>query len=460
MRRVAIVLAILVIGAIGRQPNAGTVEQPPLLLLITADTLRADHLGTYGDPNWLTPQLDALAAESLVFEHAYTPAPFTLPAVTALHTGRYPTEVGMVNNLLMLPPGTQTLAESLRRLGYRTAAVVSNFILRRVSGLHAGFDHYDDRFPQVEANRPDYPERIAQFTTDAALEALAQYPPSAKAPVFLWVHYQDPHGPYTPPGNGRARYLAAERNREDGRRTLAISENDHGMGALPRYQVLSGEREVAFYRAGYKAEVHYMDQEIGRLLKTVRTLPAWRGSVVLFSADHGEAMGEEDYWFAHGRRVDDGQVHIPLLIRAPGAKPGRRSDIASLMDLSATLLARAGGAPAPDTRGRDLLAPDAARASSDVYFANLKDDRPRIGLVADGYKYVLDIDPATSTATERLTRLAAEDQDLSKRETARAESMRGRLLALKQNAVASVPAARQEISPEDHSKLRALGYAE
>ena len=210
----------LSLAAAGGLAGCGGPAPPRLLLLLTVDTLRADHLGAYGSELGLTPNLDALARESLVFTAAYAASAFTLPSMGALLTGHYPESLGLWSNESLVPDTAPTLAEELRRRGWRTGAVVSNFVLRRSSGLDRGFDLFDDEFPDWETTR-GVPERTASDTTDAALATLGACAEAASR-CFLWVHYQDPHGPYTPPAGWRKRQLPAERERAGGRRLLSV----------------------------------------------------------------------------------------------------------------------------------------------------------------------------------------------------------------------------------------------
>ena len=129
---------------------------PRLLLLISVDTLRADRIGAYGSERGLTPNIDALAQESRVFTAAYAPTALTLPSVSGLMTGLYPQQIGIRNNESTLPDSVPTLAKAFRARGWRTEAVVSNWVLREDAGLAAGFDRYDDSMLQLEATRP-YP---------------------------------------------------------------------------------------------------------------------------------------------------------------------------------------------------------------------------------------------------------------------------------------------------------------
>ena len=160
-------LLALVMACLSCSEEAGPPARPDVFL-ISVDTLRADRLGAYGSPRGLTPRLDAWAAESLVFEHAYAPAPLTLPSVVSLLTGRHPLVTGVTSNLGIVPMAVPNLAERLQEAGWRTGAVVSNFALRRATALDRGFEAYDDRFNAVELNR-DQPERAAADTRAAAL---------------------------------------------------------------------------------------------------------------------------------------------------------------------------------------------------------------------------------------------------------------------------------------------------
>ncbi len=427
-----------------------------LLLLISVDTLRADHLGAYGDTRGLSPHLDALARESEVFHAAYAPAPFTLPSVSALLTGRYPEALGVVSNASVLPGGTPTLATELSRRGWRTAAVVSNLALGRKAGLGAGFERYDDSFPQREAVR-QWPERVAAATTDAALEALDQLAGSGR--TFLWVHYVDPHGPYTPPPGYRERYLAREREGFEGTRELPVGTRGRGgLGALPTYQFVDGARDVGFYRAGYAGEVDYVDAEIGRLLAGVRSRGLERRTLVVFTADHGESLGEDDLWFDHRDFLSDALVRVPLLVRRPGAVPARRDDVASLVDLYPSLLRQlADVAVDPSYPGRDLLAPGAADAAGTSYLATLRGGRrSRFGVVEAGEKLV--VSRARDGRLERqLFRRGDDGVDRSGMFAERAAALERRLEALRRG-IATRAEQRQQLSETERERLRALGY--
>ena len=455
-RTIGVGAALLALAATACSPS----PSPRLLLLLTVDTLRADRIGAYGSPLGLTPNLDALLAESQLFTSAWAPCAYTLPSVSALLTGRYPEELGMQTNSSLLDSGFQTLASVLRLYGWRTGAVVSNYVLRRESGVDNGFELFDDSFPQREENRLQ-PERVAPDTTSAALALLDRLRegPGADAPLFLWVHYQDPHGPYQPPRGFRERFLEAERAAPLGDRTLPPGQDSLGLGQIPDYQYVHGQHESAFYRAGYDGEIAYLDGEVGRLLEGLAARGLRQDALVAFTADHGEGLGERDYWFAHGEYLTDPLVRVPLAIRIPGEPGRRRDELASLIDLFPTLLGVAGVATPSGYPGRDLLAPEQGDASRAVYLATLRGSTvPRYGLVADGWKYV--VEDGAEAPVEELFRLEDGERDRAAEAPEVVSALRERLAALREGLHRPPRERRQSLTPEQREHLRALGYVE
>jgi arylsulfatase len=454
MRRLAAWLAALALAACA----CGPAPPPRGLLLLTVDTLRADALGAYGAAGDLTPHLDALARESLVFDAAYALAPFTYPSVASILSGRYPGALGILSNQSQIPPEVPTLASALRERGFRTAAVVSNFVLRGKASLATHFDAYDDALtPGPQPNAPL--ERAAPATTDAALAMLDRLlaQPSPDPPRWmLWVHYQDPHGPYTPPPElaQRARALTPEGPR------LEVLKSNHGGPGIPAYQVLGDERDAGFYRAGYRGEVAYLDREFGRLWDALRARGLLDDALVVFTADHGEALGEHGVWFAHGHDLTDDLLRVPLFLHGPGIAPGRRADVVSLVDLYPTLEARMLGAAAGEgLPGRDLLAAGAERRESVPYLDTLGYGATRrTGLVADGYKLILSY--RDGIWQSRLYRRGHEDVDLGAAAPQLAAELRERLAGVQQAAVGEGrPELRQQLTPAERAQLEALGYA-
>lgn len=320
----------------------------PDVLLIVVDTLRADHLGAYGHPGGITPNIDALAAQGLVFERAIAASTRTAPSHASMMTSLRVREhsIGSVNGATRLTD-ERTLASLLHDAGYATAAFVSNWVITRRSGLDAGFDVYDDEMTQRESNRVDYFSRSAPETTERALQWLAE---EHDGPTFLWVHFMEPHGPYEPPPEYTERFAAPPPPDEE---PLPVLHTQHGWRGIPAYQVLPGLRRPSAYRARYAGEVAWVDLWVGRVLQAAEQASARRGRelVVLFTADHGEALGEEDYYFVHGDVTWPSVSRVPLILRAPGIEPGRRRGLVHHVDVLPTLVQLAGLEPPPGARG-------------------------------------------------------------------------------------------------------------
>jgi arylsulfatase A-like enzyme len=441
-------VAAAVLAAVTVRTRHSSPPSPRLLLLITVDTLRADHLGAYGAGRGRSPHLDKLAAQSVVFENAFAPAPFTLASVSALMSSRYPEEVGVTSNTSALAGGVETLASYLAERGWRTGAVVSNVALRAKSGIGAGFQKYDIHLPQREAVRR-HPERTGRPTTRAALSMLKELGGFAGDRVFLWVHYQDPHGPYTPPAPYDARFT------EEPGPLLELNRDESGLGGIPHYQDL-GRRDAGFYRARYKGEVAYLDDSVGWLLSDLAERGVLEDAIVVFTADHGEAMGEDGYWFAHGERVTDPLVHVPLFVRARGRTPGRRADVVSLLDVFPTVTSLLGGPAAPaGGRGRPLFARNAAADASTVYQSTLgMAPVPHRALVSRGYRYVAEDHPGG--VRERVAPLAGQPSprpEMLATLRGEMERLRGTLKPPREGRV-------QDLTPEELESLRALGYVD
>jgi arylsulfatase A-like enzyme len=329
---------------------------------------------------------------------------------------------------------------------------VSNLALHGRTGIKAGFRYYDATFPQREALRR-LPERIAADTTTAALAMLEKLAADRTVPVFLWVHFQDPHGPYNPPDDLRERHLAAEQRAPDGARRLSPSDSDRGLGTIPHYQLQEGHDDVAYYRAGYDGEVEYMDRELGRLLAALPLHLPPAETIVVFTADHGEGLGEDDYWFAHGEYLSEPLVHVPLLVRIPGRRASVRDDVVSLVDVFPSLARLLGVDVPPGIRGRDLFAPGAAAAQGFAYLATLRESTvPRFGFVRRGVRYV--VSRENGAAMDGLTPVR-DDSGPDDRAALSAE-----LNAFRRSLGSGLPPVEQILSSPEREGLRALGYLE
>lgn len=321
-------------------PGTGE-ETSPDVLLITVDTLRADHLGSYGFEHETSPRIDALAADGVLFERAIAASSRTVPSHASIMTSRYPREhsVGHLNGKVTLRDAT-TLAEHFRVAGYATAGFIGNILLSHRIGLGAGFDLFDDEIETPELNRPHVVERLAADTTSRAVRWLDE---PREGPVFLWVHYRDPHGPFTPPPEDENRFAIGPR---PGERPLPLSRSNKGAGGVPPYQVLPGLELPSEYEGRYAGEIFYADREIGALLEAFDRVAGGRG-VVLLTADHGESLGAAGRYYMHTHATTPDVAHVPLIVRAPGLSPSRRDEVVGHVDVLPTLLDLA-GIPVPE----------------------------------------------------------------------------------------------------------------
>ncbi len=270
---------------------------PPSLLLISVDTLRADHMSIYGYPRPTTPRIEKWFGDAQIFETAYATAANTSPSVVSSLTGLLPQGHGVRLLYQKISPDVVTVADLLGDAGFQTAAVVSNMVLTAEAiGLDQRFDYYDDFVDEQEPLRRVF-ERKASRTTDAAIFWAATGRDSER-PSFLWVHYIDPHGPYLPPPDKPTEF--------DHDAPVPINPN-----RVPAYQRIGGGSDGAEYIDLYDEEIAYLDREVGRLLKTYDRLGLLENTTVIFTADHGESMMEHHGWFRHGYQVFEEIVRIP-----------------------------------------------------------------------------------------------------------------------------------------------------
>jgi arylsulfatase A-like enzyme/Flp pilus assembly protein TadD len=284
----------------------------PSVVLVTIDTLRADHVGVYGAAFARTPTLDALAVQGARFETAIAATPITLPSHATLLTGAWPPRHGVRHNgIFELGPELPTLAERFREAGYATGAVVGAVVLRARYGLGRGFDHYDDQVGTRRAGASGFLERSATDVTDAAL---AWLPTAGERPFFLWVHYYDPHLEHRAPAS-----FAAQ---------------------------LPGRP--------YDAEVAYVDHELGRLLLGLEAHGRLADTIVAVTSDHGESLGEHGE-LNHGMTLYDATMRVPWIVAGPGVPAGRVvPGVVRGVDVAPTLLALAGAPALPGADGEDL----------------------------------------------------------------------------------------------------------
>ena len=352
-KRYGIILALglliaAAVGAVVLVPKAPRGPRPSIIMIVV-DTLRPDYLGCYDHSLDTSPNVDAFAADSMLFESCYAQAPNTRMSCATILSGYLPHETHSMQRF-DLPPEVDTLPEMLKPLGYKTVAVISNYVLRTGEGYEQGFDVFDDEMNQKELVRK-HEERIAEPTTDRAIEYLEEY---RDEPLFMWIHYQDPHGPYTPP----AQYGQMMQRDDVQPRPLPFNPHVSGLGGIPTYQRVGDENDYHDYVARYNGEIRYFDDHFGRLIGALKRLGYYDDALIIFTSDHGEGMGEQNVYFAHGTYLYNSLTRVPLIIRQGDALKGRRQDIAQHLDFTPTILTAAGGEKLnANFRGADLRQP-------------------------------------------------------------------------------------------------------
>ena len=438
-------------------PGPEATPSAPNILLITVDTLRADHLGCYGYFRDTSPSIDRLAAESVLFERAYAPMATTLPSHTSLLTGLNPLEHGVLANQehggdrFRSRPGARSVAEFLRDAGYATGAFVSAAPIKRTSGIAAGFETFTE--PSTASCR-------AEPTVDAALEWIGAH---AGRRMFAWVHVYDPHWPRTPPPP----YL--ERYRDEPALDAFLAERRIPAAVAEAACKLATETRPA--TNAYDGAIRYVDDQVDRLLGAFRDRGLLERTIVVFTADHGEGLNQHE-WPAHGR-IHEEQLRVPLLIRFPAPVPGRParfSAVTSLLDVFPTILAglelpatrgfleQASGVNvlAPDFRERPVLAQRTGRDCGD-------DTGPMYAWIGPRWKLL-----HQPKIGDRLHDLAADPHELSDRIDSHGEvvaALRGELLAALRREVARGDALDdgeggddEPLDPRIREELDSLGY--
>ncbi len=276
----------------------------PSVILITIDTLRADHVGCYGAQTVKTPTLDALAHDGVVFERAISQVPLTWPSHAVILTGTYPFQNG-VQDFTGQPLGPQfrSVAQAFKQAGYATGAVVSAFVLDRSWGLARGFDFYDDAFSAETFEQKDI-GLVDRRAGESVAHAIAWLKKTPRRPFFLWLHLYDPHSPYDPPEPYRTEYQSHL----------------------------------------YDGEIAYADHELGNLMTWLRQNHLYDSSLIVALSDHGESLGEhgED---EHGFFLYNATVHVPLIVKPPagsGIPAARRPEPVETVAVAPTLLQLAG----------------------------------------------------------------------------------------------------------------------
>ena len=420
---VSALTAVMLAAGCGAGTSRDSSPTRPNVLLVTIDTLRADHVGCYGYTNASTPTIDALARRGVRFETAVAHAPLTGPSHASILTGQIPLGHGFRNNSgFTLSPQVRTAAEDFRQTGYRTAAFVSGFPLDRRFGFDRGFETYDDHLPRGnDRRRTPYVERFADATTDAALRWL-QTSSSAAAPAppwFLWVHYYDPHAPYEPPAD------LAERYRQ----------------------------------SPYDGEIAFVDRQLARLLNALDVRNETARTMIVVTADHGESLGEHGEG-THGIFLYDATIRVPWVMAGPGIPAGYLSrTVARSIDVLPTLADYAGLGRLNDVDGRSLRAAADGQEMSDApsYAESLYPEMelgwaPLFAWRIAGLKFIkaphpelYDLEHDASEKTNRVEEQHARANELSRK--------------LEEALVRTpAPAVTTPVEAEAAERLRALGY--
>jgi arylsulfatase A-like enzyme len=441
----AIVLSVAACAPTTRPARARNV------VLITLDTTRHDIIGVYGDPAGFTPRIDAVAARGVVFDNAYSTAPFTGPAHASILTGQHPSTHGIVFNgsrvMAKISTESISLAEHLRARGFATGAVVSNGVLHERYGFARGFDSYafyNDAQPGDQGGS-------AAGVRHHAIEFLDSV--SGDRPFFLWAHFIEPHLPYVVSEEVQRRFGLDDR-------TMPIEEAKDA----------SAER----LRRVYGGEVYETDAEVGAILDHVEVLGRLEETLVVITADHGEYLQEHGL-LDHSLLYDE-VLHIPWIMAGPGIKPGsRHPDPVSVIDIPDTVTDALAIDAMPSSQGvgqwrrqdgvaadrpvfaewrhyRMILAPDEVRPATDFL----------VSVQQRGYKLILPVLADSRRQLFDLTDDPGEMENLILERTALAEE----LTAIHRRHVATdlphgiLGAEGVEIDESSMEMLRQLGYVD
>jgi arylsulfatase A-like enzyme/Flp pilus assembly protein TadD len=417
---IALVVSLLVLV----RPASAAGSPSPNVVVITIDTLRADHLGCYGDQQIRTPHIDSLAADGVRFERAYTPVPVTLPAHTVLFTGTYPLLSGIHDfSANKLSPTQPTLASVLKEQGYTTGAVIGSAVLDSRFGLNRGFDFYYDHFDfnRLQESNLDEMERPGNVVADTALDWLAKHD---KNKFFLWMHLYDPHFPYRPPEPYSEQYKDRP----------------------------------------YDGEIAFADAQVGRLIRFLKDKGLYQNTIIVLTGDHGESLGEHGEK-THGFFIYNATLHIPVIFHLPGQKLGNRMpELVSLADLMPTVLQVLKVDVPSQVQGRNLLPLMTTKKEDQSQGLYAETFLPRLhfnwselrGIETKNYHFI----DAPKPELYDLAKDPGETQNLYQTKKAVADEMRARLATLiRQYSGGQELAEKTGLDPALMERLQSLGYA-
>jgi arylsulfatase A-like enzyme/Flp pilus assembly protein TadD len=401
-----------------------TTKPAPNVVVITIDTLRADHLGCYGYKQIKTPNIDALAAEGSRFEHAYTPVPVTLPAHTVIFTGTYPMLSGVHDfSANKLSPQQATLASVLKEHGYATGAVIGSAVLDSRFGLNHGFDFYYDHFDfsRLEESNLDEMERPGSVVADETLDWLGR---NYRKKFFLWMHLYDPHYPYRPPAPYNEEYASHP----------------------------------------YDGEIAFADAQVGRLLRFLKAKNLYENTLIVLAGDHGESLGEHGEK-THGFFIYNATLHVPLIFRLPENQgPKLVSALASLADVMPTVLGILKLQVPRQVQGQSLLSLLRGKTQEEPRSLYSESFLPRLhfnwselrGLQTANYHFI----DAPKPELYDLSKDPGETRNLFPQKRAVAEEIRVKLARLiREYSAGQELAEKTALDPALMERLKSLGYA-
>ena len=421
----------------------------PNVILIAVDTLRADRLGFDGYLPATSPALDRLALESVVFDRAISPAPWTMPAFAGVFTGVHPAALGVEDEPIALPPQAVTIAEELVARGYAAAGVISHTFV----GADYGFDRSFDFWDQEAARGHAYVSSgrvtdLARMCVDALDET--------GRPFLLFAHYFDPHYDWV----AHPQYTPEERPAS----WIRSAGNNIGFLRWMAEQDLLREADLRALEANYDSEIAFTDQAVGALLDHLRDRGVYDDALVIFLADHGESFARRpDRWLGHTRLLYDELIRVPLLVKLPGqARTGRVDRLVSTTDVKATVLSAVDPAAAsPRSLLQQVDAGDAGEASPGPVFSQTGRGNTLNAILLGDWKLIVN---PSSRAVELydVRNDPGELDDVSDAQPERVAELRRSLDAW----LFEVADAREafgegvtpELSEEELERLRALGY--
>jgi arylsulfatase A-like enzyme len=325
----------------------------PNVLLITIDTLRADHLSAYGYPRMTSAAIDGLASEGVLFSRAIAQRASTWPSLASIHTGLHPRTHGVRANGELLAKSKKTIAEHLQSAGYATAAFITNTI----TAPNRGFDRKVTR----GLDHPDSSRREGgdEYVTQAAREFILK---DRSQPFFAWVHLIGPHDPYTPPASTRDHFETGYRGGLDGTRAELVQ--------IHRTRRKLSREELAHIISRYDEEIVAVDRLVESLLAALKARGIENRTLVILTSDHGEELYQHDYFFLHALSIYDSVLHVPLILRLPGSLPAGvvRDEVVQTIDIAPTLFDLLRLTPDARFEGRSLVSDV---LSGDVAFSEL-----------------------------------------------------------------------------------------